>query len=268
MSGRFFKNFSESESASSETESDTPAPVKNLVTAYTFSDDDEEETKRVVRSTKEKRFEELQTLIKQSRNHKKNKDIAKLLDAFEELCRLYQKAKNFLDKDKELETPRIYLRYLSELDQFTTDLWNDKEVKKNMSKNNSKSLAILRQKLRKYLKDFEAEIEVYRLNQDQLKDDDDSDASEKEDDEQEAAASDDEDQAKKKQKKASEFLKQGSDEEESEEDEWESDEESSISSGDDGVTDLRKKFLKPIKPESKDVKEDQKKAKRKKREIE
>lgn len=32
MSGRFFKNFSESETESSETESDTPAPVKTLVT--------------------------------------------------------------------------------------------------------------------------------------------------------------------------------------------------------------------------------------------
>lgn len=224
--------------------------------AYTFSDDDEEETKRVVRSTKEKRFEELQTLIKQARNHKKNKDIAKILDGFEELCRLYQKAKNFLDKDSELATPRIYLRYLSELDQFTNDLWNDKDLKKNMSKNNSKSLAILRQKLRKYVKDYEAEIELYRANQDPAKDDSDasdSDASDKgdEDDDQ----SSEEEVSSKAQSKS---VKKGSDESDTE---WETDEEESSVSSDDEVEDLRSKFL---KQDAKDFKDVPKKKKEKK----
>lgn len=260
MNSRFFKHLSESESESSEAESDTPAPVKTLATAYTFSDDDEEETKRVVRSTKDKRFEELQTLIKQARNHRKNKDIAKLLDGFEDLCRLYQKAKNFLDKDSDLATPRIYLRYLSELDQFTNDLWNDKDVKKNMSKNNSKSLAILRQKLRKYVKDFEAEIELYRANQDPNKDDsdeNDSDASDKADD-------DDQDSADESSKPQSKFFpKKGSDDSGSDS-EWESDEEeSSISSEDDGVEDLRKQFFKK-REDVKDVKAEPKKKEKKK----
>ena len=39
-----------------------------------------------------------------------------------------------------------------------------------MSKNNSKSLSILRQKLRKYSKDFEEEIAKYRENPDEGED--------------------------------------------------------------------------------------------------
>lgn len=259
--GRFFKNFSESESESSETESDTPAPVKTLATAYTFSDDDEEDVKRVVRSTKEKRFEELQTLIKQSRNHKKNKDIAKVLDGFEELCRSYQKAKNFLDKDSDLSTPRIYLRYLSELDKFTNDLWNDKDVKNNLSKNNSKSLAILRQKLRKYLKDFESEIEAYRATADPTKDDDyssdqqsSSESDEKSDDEEQASETEE-----KKKPSKSKFLKKGSDDDS--ETEWDEEDDESSMSSDDGVEDIRSRFL---KQEGKEVKEMPKKRKEKK----
>ena len=44
--------------------------------AFVFSDD-EDDTKRVVRTLKDKRFEELQTIIKQMKNHKKIKDMAK-----------------------------------------------------------------------------------------------------------------------------------------------------------------------------------------------
>jgi translation initiation factor 3 subunit C len=40
-----------------------------------------------------------------------------------------------------------------------------------MSKNNSKSLASLRQKLRKYNKDFEEELKVFRENPDIVEED-------------------------------------------------------------------------------------------------
>lgn len=41
--------------------------------------DDEEETKRVVRSTKEKRYEEIANIIKLIRNFKKIKDMSSML---------------------------------------------------------------------------------------------------------------------------------------------------------------------------------------------
>ena len=43
--------------------------------------EDEEDTKRVVRSAKEKRYEELKNIIKNIKNYKKNKDMASLLSS-------------------------------------------------------------------------------------------------------------------------------------------------------------------------------------------
>lgn len=59
---------------------------------------------------------------------------------------------------------------------FWGQCWEDREGRKNMSKNNSKSLATLRQKLRKYSKDYEADITRYRENpeeEDEERDEDD-----------------------------------------------------------------------------------------------
>ena len=41
-------------------------------------------------------------------------------------------------------------------------LWEDKEGKKKMNKNNAKALSTLRQKIRKYNRDFETEIAAYK----------------------------------------------------------------------------------------------------------
>lgn len=50
------------------------------------------------------------------------------------------------------------------MEDFINEVWDDRDGRKNMSKNNSKSLASLRQKLRKYNKDFEEEIKKFREN--------------------------------------------------------------------------------------------------------
>jgi translation initiation factor 3 subunit C len=55
-------------SSGSEAEQDEQPQQKQATSRYTFDSDDEEEAKRVVRSAKEKRFEELQECIKKLRN--------------------------------------------------------------------------------------------------------------------------------------------------------------------------------------------------------
>lgn len=72
---KFFTTGTDSESdSSSEEETVQRAPAA----AYTFSDE-EEETKRIVRPTKVKRYEELTNLIKLIRNYKKIKDMSSML---------------------------------------------------------------------------------------------------------------------------------------------------------------------------------------------
>lgn len=129
--------------------------------------------KRIVRSTKEKRFEELSNILKNIRNHKKIKDMSSILTSFEELTRAYTKALPIIVKEEGGVTPRFIIRAFVELEDFINEIWDDKEGRKNLSKNNGKSLGTLRQKFRKYIKDFEEEMKKFRANPTPHDDDDD-----------------------------------------------------------------------------------------------
>lgn len=85
---------------------------------------------------------------------------------FEDLMRAYQKALPVITKEELGQTPRFYIRCLVEMEDFINEVWEDRDGRKNMSKNNSKSLSTLRQKLRKYNKDFEDDIVKFRENPD------------------------------------------------------------------------------------------------------
>lgn len=180
---RFFATGSDSDSDSSSEEEQI---IRQPTATFTFSDE-EEDTKRVVRSAKEKRYEEITSLIKQIRNFKKIKDMSSLLSSYEDLMRAYTKALPVIAKEENGVTPRFYLRCLVEVEDFINEVWEDRDGRKNMSKNNSKSLTSLRQKMRKYIKDFEEEMTKFRASPDQA--DDDEEEEEKDDDE----SSDDED---------------------------------------------------------------------------
>lgn len=178
---RFFAGGSDSESDSSEEEVVQPTFGK-IATTYAVSifcllyvaergitfpffpqfSDDEEDVKRVVRSAKEKRYEELSNIIKNIRNSKKIKDMSSILTSFEDLTRAYTKALRVITKEENGVTPRFYIRCLAELEDFINEVWEDRDGRKNLSKNNLKSLGTLRQKVRKYIKDFEVDMKKFR----------------------------------------------------------------------------------------------------------
>ncbi|XP_065166678.1 LOW QUALITY PROTEIN: eukaryotic translation initiation factor 3 subunit C-like [Atheta coriaria] len=233
---RFFAGSDSDSDSSSDEEVIQRAPIPT----YTFSDDDEE-VKRVVRSTKEKRFEELTNIIKQIRNHKKIKDMSSMLTSFEDLQKAYVKATPVIVKEENGQTPRFYTRCLVELEDFINEMWEDRDGRKSMSKNNSKSLGSMRQKLRKYLKDFDEDLAKFRENPDQ------PDEEEEEEKREPEADSDSEVPAKPAAKQAERKVSPD-DDEDSDSDDWPSDSESDESSSDDEkFTSIREKFLK--KPE-------------------
>ncbi|XP_077995240.1 eukaryotic translation initiation factor 3 subunit C-like [Glandiceps talaboti] len=159
---RFFAGGSSTESSSDESEGEEVIQQKPAAQAgrmFMFSDD-EEETRRVVRSAKDKRFDEILGVIKQIKNHKKIRDISKVLTGFEDLTKAYTKAKNVIEKEG---NPRWYIKCLVELEEFINECWEDK---KKFNKINAKSLASLRQKLRKYIRDFEEQMKAYKENPD------------------------------------------------------------------------------------------------------
>uniref|UniRef100_A0A8C8JZJ0 Eukaryotic translation initiation factor 3 subunit C n=1 Tax=Oncorhynchus tshawytscha TaxID=74940 RepID=A0A8C8JZJ0_ONCTS len=158
---RFFATGSDSESEDSSLSDEiTPkVPGTTFTKQSLLLRDDEEDTKRVVRSAKDKRFEELTNLIKTIRNAMKIRDMSKCLEEFEQLCRAFLKSKTIVDKEG---MPPFYIRLLSDLEDFLNQLWEDKEGKKKMNKNNAKALSTLRQKIRKYNRDYETEIASYK----------------------------------------------------------------------------------------------------------
>uniref|UniRef100_A0A8C9SBT6 Eukaryotic translation initiation factor 3 subunit C n=1 Tax=Scleropages formosus TaxID=113540 RepID=A0A8C9SBT6_SCLFO len=171
---RFFATGSDSETE--ESSSGDELTPKGTGTTFTkqslLLSDDEEDTKRVVRSAKDKRFEELTNHIKTIRNAMKIRDMSKCLEEFELLCRAFLKSKTIVDKEG---MPKFYIRLLADLEDYLNQLWEDKEGKKKMNKNNAKALSTLRQKIRKYNRDYENEITTYKEDEESDSEDDDED---------------------------------------------------------------------------------------------
>lgn len=255
---RFFAGSDSDSDSSSEEEQIQRAPIPT----YTFSDD-EEEVKRVVRSMKEKRYEELTNIIKQIRNYKKIKDMSCMLSSFEELQKAFVKAAPVIAKEENGQTPRFYIRCLIEMEDFVNEMWEDRKGRKNMSKNNSKSLSSMRQKLRKYLKDFEEDLAKFRENPDMPDDDD-------EDEKKEIEVESDEESiklpSKIPEKKGVPLMDDGNESSDSEE--WPSDSETSTDSSDydDKITSVREKFLKKVGPTAEDDEEKERKKEERRKE--
>lgn len=215
----------------------------------------------MVRSAKDKHYEELNNTIKLIRNHKKIKDVAKLLSGFEDLIKAYQKAKSsVIDKEEGGKIPKFYIKCLVELDDFVNENWEDR---KNMNKNNSKSLTTLRQKLRKYNKDFEQEINDYRENPDS--DEGEKESSEESDSDEEGIDTGTKAPAENfvRAKTSSITSKDMSDEDDDDDIDWDmsASSEESTSDDDDSGENLLSKFLKKDVDKDKEVKKREKKVK-------
>lgn len=94
-----------------------------------MSDSDEEAPKRVVRAQKDKIYSELKEKIRLARNARNIKDMTKLLSCFENSGKSYERARVVMAREN-LTTPRFYIRYLSELESFVNEQWEDPEARK------------------------------------------------------------------------------------------------------------------------------------------
>ena len=82
--------------------------------------------------------------------------MTKVLTDFEELTKSFEKARKTIEVDGVL---KFYIRVVAELEDFTNVSWANK---KNLNKNNAKSLTTLRQKIKKHNKEFETQINDFR----------------------------------------------------------------------------------------------------------
>ncbi|KAK9812688.1 hypothetical protein WJX72_002071 [[Myrmecia] bisecta] len=146
----------------SGSDSDSDAPKKGVGRFMVgSSDSDSEDDKRVVKSAKDRRYEELRATCDEIRNKMHINDWSAIQTLFDKLNKQMEKTQKVTET---LGVPRVYVRILVELEDFVTKTLGNKEAKKKMSPTNAKALNTMRQRLKKHNQAYLEQIHKYREN--------------------------------------------------------------------------------------------------------
>ncbi|OJT13114.1 Eukaryotic translation initiation factor 3 subunit C [Trametes pubescens] len=122
------------------------------------SDDSDDDTKRVVKSARDKRLDEMEATGKLMDNALKINDWVAISTEFDKLVRMVQRQQNV----QEPITP-FFLRTLGNLEtSLTAAVAKDKESKKKMNASNARALTAMKQKVKKTSKEYETELKRFQ----------------------------------------------------------------------------------------------------------
>jgi len=119
--------------------------------------DSDDDKKRVVRSHRDKKWDQMTEVVVSMKNHIKIHDWIAVTDDLANLNKMLLKAKNITDREG---IPSFYFHALLHLEATNSKALEDKEAKRKMSSSNSKALISMKQKLRKLLPTYKVQLEA------------------------------------------------------------------------------------------------------------
>ncbi|DAZ93760.1 TPA: hypothetical protein N0F65_000603, partial [Lagenidium giganteum] len=233
------------------------------------SDSESEEEVRVVKSAKDKAFENIERGCNALKNHMKINDWTKILSEFDQMSKAMDKAKNVIAASG---YPTFYVRAMMCIRD------RNKAEQKKMSKENSKALIRMKGKVKAVKETLERQMEEFRKNpvesaEEESSEEEDSseEDSDEDSDEESEEASDDSEEASEEasEEESEESGSDDDDDDDSSDGSWpsQSDSSSDSSSEDDGELKGRAKWLKQVPAEGSKKKDKGPKQPRAAREI-
>ncbi|KAJ3380657.1 Translation initiation factor 3 subunit c [Lobulomyces angularis] len=125
------------------------------------SDSSSDDGNKKVLSAIDKKNEELRANIKILNNSKKIGSWVSVQTEFDKITKSFDKSKNLFPEQK---PPRYLIRTLVQLDDSLKVSLGEKDKVKKMKALEAKALTAMKQKVKKYIKNYEAEMEAFREN--------------------------------------------------------------------------------------------------------
>ncbi|KAI0128680.1 eukaryotic translation initiation factor 3 subunit 8 N-terminus-domain-containing protein [Xylariales sp. AK1849] len=127
------------------------------------SEDSGDERIKTLKSAKDKRFQELEAIIKSIENGQKINDWGSISNEFDKLNR---QAPKIGDTGK---PPKIYIKALVELEEFMNETISKQKVTpKKMNATNARGLNAVKQKVRKVTKDYQTQVDAFKADEDEF----------------------------------------------------------------------------------------------------
>ncbi|KAK5107854.1 Translation initiation factor 3 subunit c [Meristemomyces frigidus] len=123
------------------------------------SEEEDEDKVTVVKSAKDKRFDELEGIIRLIENAEKISDWGAINDHYDRMNRQLPT----LQRDLDGKAPKMYIKTIAELETQVTEAFEKQKVTpKKMNPIAAKGLTALRQKIKKINREYTADLEAYR----------------------------------------------------------------------------------------------------------